>query len=159
MKKLQDAVNELGITSQAMDKWIKKLGIERHRKGRFSFLSDHDFRKIKEAREQKPTNQKPTYQPTTNQPNWLKRIEFLEKQLEKKDEQISIQNEQINKLQTSLDQQQQLNAMDKNRIAQLEAYRERLTVPEYKVEEWEEAVIAARKRLTDHREQFGRYLT
>ena len=56
MISLQEVSQELGITYQGVNKWLKKLGLSKIKKGQKNFLTQESFQKIKEARSQNKRN-------------------------------------------------------------------------------------------------------
>ena len=59
MKRINETVREQKISRQAIDKWIRKLGIEKHKTGKTFMISEEDYDRIIEARSKTATKAQP----------------------------------------------------------------------------------------------------
>lgn len=114
-KSIKQLADELGISKQALNKRIDKLGCRNQllKNGNQWLIPESIENAIKEAFST-------TNQTTTKEQSVDKMVDTILKQLEEKDRQIKEKDEQIKKLQQLLDQEQQLCAANHQKILMLE---------------------------------------
>jgi len=127
MYPMNEAARQLGITYQSLNKWIRKLGINTTKSGRFSYLSDTDFQRIKNIRDEQSAS-------STHHSDgfYLDRIRFLESHIEG--------------LRQNLDREQQLCGAKERRIEELTTklkmletnpYKETVSIAPEIINQWE----------------------
>jgi len=120
MKSIAEVAKELNVSSKTVNRWVKRLGVQGEKKGRFVYLSEEDIEQIKEGMEDKTKDTKQDTGQTDkghvqgSVPNsvLVQQLQFLQEQLKAKDELLIQQAKH-------LDQQQQLSLKDKQQIEQL----------------------------------------
>ena len=125
MVSIKEAIERLQISRNGLNKWIKKLGISKVKRGRMAFIEDADLQKIIEARKQQPNMNTETNTETKGVHDM---VGILSEELQEKNRQIATKDEQIERLQQALNQAQLLHGRSEQRIDELTA-RVRLLEP------------------------------
>lgn len=125
MKTIKQIADEIGVSKQAVFKKIKKdplstglLGLISVIDGKF-MVSDDGETLIKKAFSQKEPSTNPQTEPLTKNLDETM-VDVLLQQSEMLRKELEIKNEQITQLQKLLDQEQQLHAMTKQQLLQIQ---------------------------------------
>lgn len=125
MKTIKQIADEIGVSKQAVFKKIKKdplstglLGLISVIDGKF-MVSDDGETLIKKAFSQKESSTNPQTEPLTKNLDGAV-VDVLLQQSEMLRKELEIKNEQIAQLQKLLDQEQQLHAMTKQQLLQIQ---------------------------------------
>ncbi|MBF0287706.1 MAG: hypothetical protein HQM14_07790 [SAR324 cluster bacterium] len=112
MINVSDAAKKLNISRAAVNKRIRKLGISKDVRGKFSFITETDFAQIEGLNADLPKN----YQPRETHSTATGETSGTQSHLEE----IIFLREQVKDAQHALDQEQQLHAAMVQRFQQLE---------------------------------------
>ena len=109
MIQLSKAAKKLNVSGTGLSKAIKRIGIEKIKKGRYTFLNDSDFEKLQT---EFATSSEPKFATSSNEfgTSSEPQIEYFKKQLEFLHSQLKEKDNTINKLQNALNQEQFLHA-------------------------------------------------
>ena len=127
MLSISEVAKELGISRQALNRKIKQSRIPKTKNGRNVFLQESDVEKLRAGTwKQRTETEKETETDT---------VSILRRELE-------VKNQQIENLQKSLDQSQQLNAYDKRAVEELTSRIKLLEAPrKRKFLEWFKSLL------------------